>query len=235
MKKIIVCNHKMYLTKDESKMLKKNLDTFDTSNVDLIICPNYLNYDVFSGYKLGSQDAFYEDRGSFTGEVSAYDLSLIGISYSLVGHSERRKYDSNDIINLKLKAILRNSMVPILCVGETKLDRELRRTPEVIKKQLDVALKNVSLEGSQQIFIAYEPEYLIGGKSTLTKKEIDDTMTYIKKIIDYKNIKNYKLLYGGAVTSNNINDINSEKLDGYLIGSASIDEKELKKIINCIK
>ena len=235
MKKIIVCNHKMYLTRDESKVLRKKIDTIDTSGIDLIICPNYLNYDVFSSYKLGSQDAFYEDKGSYTGEVSAYDLSLIGVKYSLVGHSERRKYDDNKVINSKIKAILRNSMTPILCVGETRLDRELMRTPEVIKKQLDTALENVKLEASQEIFIAYEPEYLIGGKTALTKKEIDDTITYIKKIVDYYGIRNYKLLYGGSVTSNNISNIKSEKLDGYLIGSSSVDEKELQQIINCIK
>lgn len=87
----------------------------------------------------------------------------------------------------------------------------------------------------RKIFIAYEPEYLIGGKTALTKKEIDDTITYIKKIVDYYGIRNYKLLYGGSVTSNNIGNLKSEKLDGYLIGSSSVDEKELQQIINCIK
>lgn len=225
----------MYLTGDEAVLLKDQMDTLNTDDVELIVCPSYLNFDVFLGYNLGAQDAFYEDKGAYTGAISAYDLSLRKIKYCLVGHSEKRVYDDDKTINLKIKSILRNSMTPILCVGETKMDRELRRTPYVIKSQLEIALGNLELDDSQTIYVAYEPRYLIGGKKTLSKNEIIDVMNYIKKIIEYLGIKNYKLLYGGSITSYNIKDIVSDKLDGYLLGSASVSLDELEKIINCIK
>jgi triosephosphate isomerase len=235
MKRILVCNQKMYLTGDEAAELEKNMRTLDVSKLELIVCPSHINYDVFKGYDLGSQDAFYEDKGAYTGEVSAYDLSLRGIKYSLVGHSERRCYDDDRIINLKLKAILRNSMRPILCVGETKMDNDLRRTPEVIKSQLKKALKDVFLEAGQSVYVAYEPRYLIGGKTTLSKAEIIDRIKYIRKILKEENVKSYKLLYGGAITSRNIKEIVSNEVDGYLLGASCTDFEELKKIIECIK
>lgn len=235
MKKILICNQKMYLTNDEATLLRNKMDVLDTSKLELIICPSYLNFDVFKGYELGAQNAFYEDKGAYTGEISAYDLSLRKIKYVLVGHSERRVYDDDKIVGLKLKAILRNSMTPVLCVGETKLDRELRRTSEVIKKQLETALCGVILDDSQKLYIAYEPRYLIGGKKTLNQDEIIDTINYIKKIIDYMGIKNYRLLYGGAITPDNIKNIVCDDIDGYLLGNSCVLFDELKEIINCIK
>lgn len=225
----------MYLTSDEAINLRRQMDALDKSNLELVVCPSYLNYDVFNGYNLGAQDAFYEDKGAYTGEISAYDLSLRGIKYSLVGHSETRGQDDDKIISLKLRAILRNSMTPILCVGETKLDKELRRTPEIIKKQLETALKDIYLDNYQSLYIAYEPRYLIGGKNTLSKNEIIDVMNYIKKIVDYMGIKNCKFLYGGAINPQNINSIASDELDGYLLGASSVSFDELRKIIECIK
>ena len=126
-------------------------------------------------------------------------------------------------------------MIPILCVGETKLDKELRRTAEVIKKQLEVALKNINLNEYDSLYIAYEPRYLIGGKNTLSKDDIIDVINYIKKIIDFMGIKKYKLLYGGAISSENIKEIDCEYLDGYLLGNSCVSFEELKKIIECIK
>ncbi len=234
MKKILVCNQKMYLTLDEARQLKSQMDFLNTSNIDLIVCPSYLNYDVFKEYDLGAQDSFYEDKGPYTGKISAYDLSLRGIKYCLVGHFETKDYDEK-MVNLKLKSILKNSMTPILCVGETKIDRELRRTPEVIKKQLEIALKDVKLDDYQQLYIAYEPTYLISGKNSLSKNEIIDVINYIKKIIDYMGIKKYKLLYGGSVNSQNINSITNDNIDGFLLGLSSVSFDELKKIIECIK
>lgn len=225
----------MYLTKDEATLLRSQMDTLNTSNIQLIVCPSYLNFDTFLGYDLGAQDAFYEDKGAYTGSISAYDLSLRGIKYSLVGHSEKRICDDDKIINLKLKSILKNSMTPILCVGETKLDRELRRTSEVIKKQIKIALDEVQLDDTQTLYIAYEPRYLIGKKTPLSKEEIIDVINYIKKIVEYMGIKNYKLLYGGSITSSNIKQVMSDELDGYLLGASSSSFYELKEIINCIK
>ena len=233
MKKILVCNQKMFLTYDEAVALKKEMDDVDFSKVDLIACPSYLNLDVFKNYNLGAQNCFYEDKGAYTGEVSAYDLSFKNVRYVIIGHYERRCYDPDEVINLKVKAALRNMMIPILCIGETKIDKELRRTSEVLKKQLYKALDGVSSD--DDVIVAYEPAYAIGGEKPVSKEEKEDTFKYIKKLLNEKNITNYKLIYGGSVTSSNIKDILSNEIDGYLLGLSSVNINELKTIVKCIK
>jgi len=235
MKKILVCNQKMFLTHDEAIDLKNKMNDIDFSNVELIVCPSYLNFDCFSEYKLGAQDAFYEDKGAYTSFISAYDLSLRGIKYSLVGHSERRNYDTEKNINLKVKSLLRNSMIPILCIGETENEKKLRKTPEVLRKQIVSALKDINLDSSQEIYIAYEPRYLIGGNDNMYLDDIEDALMYIKKIVDSLSIPNYKLLYGGAINRKNVSEIMSNKIDGFIVGNSSLDADELKAIIKCIK
>ena len=235
MNKLVVCNQKMFLTYDEASMLKKQMDEVDFSSVNLIVCPSILNLDIFKNYTIGSQDCFYEDKGAYTGEVSAYDLSFKNVKYVIIGHSDRRKYDTDKEINLKVKAALRNGITPILCIGETKMDKELIRTSEVLKKQLYKALEGILLDSNEKIIIAYEPVWAIGGEKTVSKEVIEDTFKYIEKLLKEKNIYNYKLIYGGSITSKNIKNILSDKIDGYLLGLSSVNIDELKKIIKCIK
>lgn len=235
MKKILICNQKMYLTKDEAINLSYDYNAIDFSNVELIVCPNYLNFEYFSNYKLGAQNCFYEDKGSYTGEVSPYDLYLRGIKYAILGHSERRMYDTNEIINLKVKACVRNSIIPIICIGESKIEKELLKTSSVLKKQITTALAGVDLTDDYPVLIAYEPVYKIGSSSPLPKEEIEDTFKYIKKILDDMKIPNYKLLYGGSVKGENIKHILSDEIDGYLVGESCINASELNTIIKCIK
>lgn len=235
MNKLVVCNQKMFLTYDEASMLKKQMDEVDFSSVNLIVCPSILNLDIFKNYTIGSQDCFYEDKGAYTGEVSAYDLSFKNVKYVIIGHSDRRKYDTDKEINLKVKAALRNGITPILCIGETKIDKELIRTSEVLKKQLYKALEGILLDSNEKIIIAYEPVWAIGGEKTVSKEVIEDTFKYIEKLLKEKNIYNYKLIYGGSITSKNIKNILSDKIDGYLLGLSSVNIDELKKIIKCIK
>lgn len=235
MKKMIICNHKMYLTYDEARAFKERLDDIDKSNIDLIVCPSFTNLGLFNKYKLGSQDAFYEDKGAFTGEVSAYFLSLIGVKYSILGHFERRACDSNEIINKKVKSALRNSIIPILCIGESKMEKDLMKSSEVIKKQLKEGLKGVTLNKDDEIIIAYEPGWAIGNESSLTKDEILDALSYIRKILSSCNINNYKLIYGGSINKDNIGKILSDEIDGYLIGQASTNANQLEKIIKSVK
>ncbi len=234
MSKILVCNHKMFLTSDEEVMLKRQMDEIDFSKVKLVVCPNYLNLEAYDNYFVGAQDCFYEDKGAYTGEISAYDLSFKNVKYVILGHYERRKHDTDNVINLKIKAALRNGITPILCIGETKIDKEMIRTSEVLRKQLYKALDNVTLDDNEEIIIAYEPVWAIGGNKTLEKEVIEDTFKYIKKLLEEKNMYNYKLIYGGSITSKNIENIVSDKIDGYLLGLASVDINELKSIAKCI-
>ncbi len=225
----------MFLTHDEALLLKNKMDELDFENIRLIVCPSYLNLEVFTNYVLGAQNCFYEDSGAFTGEISARSLSLLGVKYCLVGHSERRRYDTDKDINLKVKALLKNMMIPVICVGETKLDKELMRTSEVLKKQLYSAIDGVFLDADDELIIAYEPVWSVGSGNNLSKEEIEDALTYIRKLLDQKGIVNYKVLYGGSVNEKNIKSILSDKVDGYLLGNASVDADALKSIIKCIK
>ena len=125
-------------------------------------------------------------------------------------------------------------ITPIICIGETKMDRELRRTSEVIKKQLNAAVSDIKIENDQEIIIAYEPVWSIGKNNTPSVNEIEDTLSYVSKLLSQFGLKHYRLIYGGSVTSSNIKKILSNKIDGYLIGSSSVDIDELKKILKCI-
>lgn len=233
--KTIICNQKMYLTKDEAIELSEAYNNIDFSSVELIVCPGYLNLEYFRNYNLGAQNCFYEDKGAYTGEVSAYDLHLRDIKYCILGHSERRKEDTDEIVNLKVKACIRNSIIPIICIGESKIDREMMRTSSVLKRQISKALKDVELDSKYPIYIAYEPIYKIGSKTPMRLDEIEDTFTYINKILEDLKVPNYKILYGGSVKGNSIKNILSDKIDGYLVGGSCVDKEDLELLIKSIK
>lgn len=231
MNKIIVCNHKMFLSRKDCLELKKNLDNLDINEIDLIICPNYLNFDIFSGYQLGAQDAFYAQDGAYTSKISASNLSEIGIKYSIVGHSYMRRFDTDDIVNLKVKAILDNNMIPILCIGEE--DENRKSWESTISKQLKDGLKGI--DKNSKVIIAYEPIWTIGTGKIIDSSRLEESVNYIKKLLSELEINNYKILYGGSVTSSNISEISSNLVDGYLLGKSSASVNELLNIIKCIK
>ena len=221
----------MFLNRDEAKELSDKLSIYNDDN--LIICPNMLNIDIYNEYNVCAQNCHFEDTGAYTGEVSALHLKQIGVKYVLLGHSERRCYDDNKIINKKIKTAIKNGLIPILCIGETYYDKELNKTSEVLKRQLTTALKGV--DKKDEVIVAYEPSWVIGTGKSLNKKEIEDTYLFIKKVLNNIAIQNYKILYGGSVTENNIKNILSNKLDGYLVGSSSTSFDNMEKIIKCIK
>ena len=229
--KIIVCNQKMFLTYDDAKELSDSLKKYNDEN--LIVCPNFINMDLYSDFNVCAQNCHYENEGAYTGEVSAYHLKLKGVKYVLLGHSERRDIDTDLIINKKVMNAVKNNLVPILCVGETLSERSLNKTSEILRKQLNTGLKNVNKISN--IIVAYEPRWLIGGTNVLTISEIKDTYEYISKVLKQIGMQNYKILYGGSVTDENIKDIMLDELDGYLIGSACTNIDKLDKIIKCIK
>lgn len=235
MSKILICNQKMYLTHDEAIEVSKDYDEIDFEGIDLIVCPGYLNLENFKNYTLGVQNCASEDKGAYTGEVSPYDLYLRGVKYAIIGHSERRWCETDEIVNEKVKACIRNSITPIICIGETKIEKEMMKTSSVLKRQITKALKDVNLLENDKVYIAYEPIYKIGSKKPLLKSDIEDTMLYIKKVLSDLKISNYKVLYGGSVKGSFIKDIDSDMIDGYLIGESSVDISDLKMIISSIK
>lgn len=237
MKKILVCNQKMFLSYDEALQLKQKMLNIDFNEIKLIICPEYINLNVFKDFpnsSLGAQDCHYEDDGPYTSYVSPYHLSLQGSKYCLVGHSETRDKCSDNEINKKVKAILKNSMIPIICIGETKIEKEMMKTSEVLRRQLHNALKDVDIDNTQQIIIAYEPRWMIGSGKQPSKEKIEDIIKYINKIVNEMGIINYKVLYGGSITATDINSLISDYIDGYLLGNSCVNTNELNTIVKCI-
>jgi triosephosphate isomerase (TIM) len=241
MNKMVVANFKMNLSLEDVELYVQQLKGNISDKVNVVICPSFPFLFMFKSdeYKVGAQNSFYLNEGSFTGEVSTTQLKSLGVSYIIVGHSERRLYskEDNDLINNKIKNILSNNLKPILCIGETKEERALHKTSIVIKKQIEQCLKDMDKDMLSDLTIAYEPIWAIGSGLTPKIVEIEETVNYIKTIClsKYK-ADNIKVLYGGSVNRNNIREINNiGGLDGVLVGSASWSARGLIEIVNNIE
>jgi len=241
--KTIIANFKMNPSSiEEAKQLlelykqegKKN------QNVDLIVAPPFLYLSIAKQFnlELAAQNCFYEDQGAFTGEISPLMLKDLGVHYVIIGHSERRQLgETNEMISKKIQAVLRNHLIPILCVGETQQERKEGKTQEVLKIQLEQALlpnKDYLLQ-AEKIFIAYEPVWAIGTGDFCDPREASETMEFIKNVIvshfDIR-ISNLIMIYGGSVDSKNIdNFLKQVEINGVLVGGASIKKEELVKIL----
>lgn len=231
--KYLACNFKNKLTKDEIITYEKNLKDLPLGPTKLILIPSYVYLSFFSNekYDLGSQDISSFNETTLTGEITAEQLHSIGVSYCLVGHSERRKLKQEINIDFigKINHAKEQDLNIIYCIGETLEDKEKGNTYMVLEKQISEVLNNVELKN---IIIAYEPVWAIGTGITPTTKEINETIEFIKDIIDEKYECPIKVLYGGSVNLDNIAELNKIKtLDGFLVGGASLDPENVKKML----
>ena len=235
--KLIVGNFKMNLLKPE---ITEYINYFkDKKYTNVIFAPSYiyLNEFVDNGFTTCSQDVSFEVSGSYTGDVSAKELRSIGVTYSIIGHSERRKYynDSN-LVNEKLKRLLEEEINPIICIGETKKERDNHETFDVLKKELDEVLKNVDTKHINNVIIAYEPIWSIGTGVIPTNDEIHETIVMIKDYVFNKYDNKLLVLYGGSVNKNNILELEKiDGIDGYLVGGCSIKKADFDELINSVK
>ena len=236
MKKLVVLNQKMYMDLDEVKDFIKAVKDKLRTDLNIVICPSSIYIPFFNGkysFKLGSQNI----SGLFvTGEHSGKQLKSSGVTYAIIGHSERRTnfLESNNIVNLNIKEALDNNITPIVCVGESKEERDRRKTGEVILKQLKEGLKGIKVD--KDLVIAYEPIWAIGTGVVPNNEEISEVINLIKDNI-YKTHKvDIRVLYGGSVNDENIATLDRIKeVDGYLLGKASTDSKKILNLINQIK
>lgn len=234
--KLIIANHKMNM--DANKLNDYLKDLAKINNKNVVICPTsiYIPYFLKKKYKVGIQNTFIHNSGAYTGEVSPYQARSLGVSYTILGHSERRSYfDENDtIINKKALEALNAGLKVVICIGETLEEKNMLRTDRVLKRQVINALRNIEL--IDDVIIAYEPIWAIGTGIVPTNKEISSTISYIKTIIDnlYPN-NNVKIIYGGSVNEKNIKELNKIKeVKGFLVGGASLNTKSLLKIIEVV-
>lgn len=193
--------------------------------------------------KLGAENSSIEESGAFTGEVSAKMLKNLGVSYVIIGHSERRKYfgETDEIVNKKLDKIISNELNPILCVGESLETRKvgIPAVKEFIKNQLNKDLSNIenSKLKIENLVIAYEPIWAIGAGIPDKPSDSAEIIKFIKEFVHLTfKISQITVLYGGSVNARNAEQFLSEKeIDGALVGGASLKPKEFTKILEIAK
>jgi triosephosphate isomerase len=185
----------------------------------------------------GSQDISAHDKGAYTGEISGPMLGKLGCSYAVIGHSERRQYHGEDdaLVNAKVKAAYKHGLVPIMCIGEVKEEREAGIQEQVTLGQLEGGLADVPAEDAARIVIAYEPVWAIGTGLTATPQDAQDMCSAIRRrlaeLYDHDVADAVRIQYGGSVKGANAAEIMAgEDVDGALIGGASLDADEFVKI-----
>jgi triosephosphate isomerase len=233
--KLVIGNFKMNLTLEE---INDYISFFKDKRLDnVIFAPSsiYLLKFTQNGLITASQDVSFADSGAYTGDISASQLKSIGVSYSIIGHSERRKYyDDDKYVNDKLKQLLKQEIVPILCIGETKEEKDNGVTLDVLKKEIDDAFKDIN--ELDNIIIAYEPIWSIGTGVIPTNDDINTTISFIKDYVKKKYNTDNKVLYGGSVSNKNINELeNIDVVDGYLVGGCSIKKDDFYALIGSVK
>lgn len=185
---------------------------------------------------LAAQDVFYEPHGAYTGEVSLPMLKSVGVTYAVIGHSERRALgESEEDIAKDVEATVKNNVTPILCIGEKKRDSHGNYF-NVVEKQFHSALARVAKTKASRLVIAYEPVWAIGTGDTATSDDIEEMRLFIQKLLadhfDRKTAGSVRILYGGSVTKKNAADIlEGSGVDGFLVGGASLRGAEFTEII----
>ena len=245
-KKVIAGNWKMNMLPNEAIDFIHELTPLvkNTKN-EVILCVPYI--DLFyallntqgTNIKIGAQNMHWEEKGAYTGEVSAQMLKSIGVEYVIIGHSERRQYfaETDESVNKKIKSALACDLKPIVCVGETLKHREDGQTKEVVTKQIEKAFEGISPEYLDKIIIAYEPIWAIGTGKTATKEDANTTIMQIRKKLGEMYGQNEAdgviIQYGGSVKSSNAKELfEMSDIDGGLVGGASLKAEEFSKIVN---
>ncbi len=236
-KPIIAGNWKMYKTRDDALdfiyRVNGKMPSIDLVETVLFTSPIYLRTLVKrqeESLRIGAQNMHFEKEGAYTGEISASMLKNIGVTWILIGHSERRQYfnESDETVNLKLKKALSTELKPMICVGESLEVREAGLTDSFVKNQVIKAYQDISAEEVLKTVLAYEPIWAIGTGKTATPKDANDTIKAIRLVLKelYGNdvARQIRILYGGSVKPNNLPDLLKESdIDGALIGGASLD------------
>ena len=177
--------------------------------------------------RLGAQHTHWEEAGAYTGEVSAPMLAKLAVSHVICGHSERRQHfgETDETVNRRAKAILRNGIIPIVCVGETLDERESERTEEVVVSQLDGGLAGVKGADLEQVVIAYEPVWAIGTGRNAAPDDAGAVCELIRtRLGERAEADAIRILYGGSVNAGNIKALMAKRhIDGALVGGASLD------------
>ena len=245
-KPLIAANWKMFKTPAEAAAYAERfLPLVDGHTRDeIVICPSYLALSTLveacakTFVAVGAQNMNAEEQGAFTGEISAPMLRSIGVTHTLLGHSERRHYNcENDWdINRKLHAALAHGMCPIVCVGEVQEEREEGRTNDVLMRQVKIALEGIKAEDSSPIVMAYEPVWAIGTGQTASPEIAAEVHGVIRHAVAERLgpavASGMRILYGGSVKPENAASLLEQpEIDGALVGGASLNPDSFAGIV----
>ena len=239
MRKVIIAgNWKMYKTQAEAlEFLQGFLDQVSElpDDREVVLCVPFTILSTLSRnlhgsrIQVGAQNVHWEPAGAYTGEISAPMLTELSVRYVVVGHSERRHYfgETDATVNLRLKAAQQYGLTPILCVGETKQQRDAGQAESVIATQLEKDLIDVD---QQKLVIAYEPIWAIGTGDTCEAGEANRIIGMIRSKLSNPHVT---IQYGGSVKPNNIDEIMAQpEIDGALVGGASLEPQDFSRIVN---
>ncbi|MDX8044674.1 triose-phosphate isomerase [Gracilibacillus sp. S3-1-1] len=213
-------------------------------SVESIVCapfpylPTLVEKTKGTDLKVAAQNMHFEESGAFTGEVSPSMLSDIGVTYVVLGHSERREMfaETDETVNKKTHAAFAHNLIPIVCVGETLEERETEKTMEVVEAQVKAALAGLSEEQVNQTIIAYEPIWAIGTGKTATSEQANEVCTHIRKVVaDAVSAdagEAVRIQYGGSVKPANVDELLAQSdIDGALVGGASLEADSFLQLV----
>ena len=244
-KPIIAGNWKMYKNADEAVQFAYQVADKMPSveKVDSVICAPFISLKELvkcqgRNLKIGAQNMHFEEQGAFTGEIAPSMLTNIGVTYVIIGHSERRAMfnETDETCNKKVHQAFNHGLVPILCVGESLEERETGKTNDLLKGQLEKDLAGLSKEQVEKLVIAYEPIWAIGTGKTATAEVADETCGFIretvKRLYDEATAEAIRIQYGGSVKTSNIDELMSKpNIDGALIGGASLKAEDFVTLV----
>ncbi len=225
---IVVANYKMNLNLKDYKIVLKHLNNNQVEDTKLILCPPFVYVPFFAKnktwYALGCQDVSANGKGKCTGQISASMLKDFAVTHCIVGHSDRRAFETNEDIANKVKQLVDNEIIPIICVGENKKDE----ADALIIEQLRTILSKINAKA--EFYIAYEPVWAIGLGETATASYINKKVAIIKKEIKRLGFNN-PILYGGSVDEENCINLKKCKVDGFLVGGLSLRTDKLISLL----
>lgn len=245
-KKVIAGNWKMYKTPEQTVAFLNDFlpSVKDHTRDEIVIAPPYIDLYAAvqtakgSNVAIGAQDVCWREECAFTGEISAGMLLSVGCTHVIIGHSERRQFfaETDDTVNLKLKAALESGLTPIVCVGEVLEEREAGLTEDVLRRQCMRAFSTISAAKAAKLIVAYEPVWAIGTGKTATPQMASDAHVIVRaeaaKAFGQEFSDNLRILYGGSVKPDNAKALMSEQeIDGALVGGASLDPKSFTSIV----
>jgi len=246
-KKILAANWKMNLTHIEAESYMHTFlgEIGDVDDVEIVMIPPFTSIPVLAQIsekapfiRIGAQNMYWERSGAYTGEISATMLRVLFVKYVVIGHSERRMLfgETDEMVNRKVHSALEAGLRPIVCVGESMTQRDNDEVETVLRRQLELGLKDLSVKDAVEVVIAYEPVWAIGTGRTATPAQAEEAHRFIRsvlsKIFGTGPAERVRIQYCGSVKPENAQELMRQSdIDGALIGGASLDPHSFAKII----